>query len=555
MPVEAFADLWDALKANRPWTGFVKNRCKNGHYYWVLANATPIYENGECIGYMSVRSKPSAQQISEASAVYALFQNGQSGSLRIQDGKVVKPGLIGKVNLMKKSSMQARLIILLAAMALMMISIGIVGLLGMSRSNDSLHVVYEDRVVPMEQISTIQKLILLNRVSIAAAIANPDSPILPGNTSEEEERSNQVGKLLDNYASGNLGAEERKLADQFVSDRKRYLQEGVQPAIAALRANDIKLANKLLLENIRPLYTSVEHDIEQLMRLQSEGVEHEYKISTTRYNSIHRQAVSMIVVGLMLTLWAVWTICRRVVGPVNMAAELLQKVAQGKYDNDITVAHRDEVCRLIDTVKAMQITLGFKMADEGRIASENLRIRIGLDNVSTGVTIADTDRTIIYMNKAALDLMHEVENDFRKDLPNFDAAKLKGGSIDIFHKNPEHQKRLLEGLSNTYRTKIEIGGRTFALAASPVINKNGIRLGTAMEWNDRTVEVAMEKEIADIVAASVRGDFSKRIDLVHAEGFFKQLGTGVNQLVETLEPSLQELERMLDSLLDEPLCN
>ncbi|MGZ4981680.1 MAG: PAS domain-containing protein, partial [Methylobacter sp.] len=59
MPPEAFEDMWRSLKAGRPWTGIVKNRCKNGDFYWVLANATPIHENDQLIGYMSVRSKPS----------------------------------------------------------------------------------------------------------------------------------------------------------------------------------------------------------------------------------------------------------------------------------------------------------------------------------------------------------------------------------------------------------------------------------------------------------------------------------------------------------------
>ena len=53
MPPEAFEDMWQSLKADRPWTGMVKNRCKNGDYYWVLANATPIYEN-ESIGRLHV---------------------------------------------------------------------------------------------------------------------------------------------------------------------------------------------------------------------------------------------------------------------------------------------------------------------------------------------------------------------------------------------------------------------------------------------------------------------------------------------------------------------
>ena len=63
MPEEAFADLWVTLKAGRPWTGIVKNRCKNGDHYWVIANVTPIFDSGSIVGYMSVRSKPTREVI------------------------------------------------------------------------------------------------------------------------------------------------------------------------------------------------------------------------------------------------------------------------------------------------------------------------------------------------------------------------------------------------------------------------------------------------------------------------------------------------------------
>ncbi|TXK93109.1 chemotaxis protein, partial [Methylococcaceae bacterium CS4] len=52
VPAEFFKDLWTSLKEERPWTGIVKNRCKNGDYYWVLANITPFYENDKLVGYM-----------------------------------------------------------------------------------------------------------------------------------------------------------------------------------------------------------------------------------------------------------------------------------------------------------------------------------------------------------------------------------------------------------------------------------------------------------------------------------------------------------------------
>src|SRR3569832_1768176 len=66
MPVEAFADLWNTLRSGKAWTGLVKNRCKNGDHYWVEANVAPIVENGTVVGYTSVRSKPSRDQVRAA---------------------------------------------------------------------------------------------------------------------------------------------------------------------------------------------------------------------------------------------------------------------------------------------------------------------------------------------------------------------------------------------------------------------------------------------------------------------------------------------------------
>ena len=99
MPVEAFEDMWRSLKAGRPWTGLVKNRCKNGDHYWVRANVAPIYENNQHVGFLSVRSKASAQDIDAANKAYQLFREGKAGRLKIQDGNVIKSTLLSKLNL------------------------------------------------------------------------------------------------------------------------------------------------------------------------------------------------------------------------------------------------------------------------------------------------------------------------------------------------------------------------------------------------------------------------------------------------------------------------
>jgi aerotaxis receptor len=78
MPPAAFADLWATVKAGRAWNGMVKNRCKNGDFYWVDANVSPIRERGMTVGYVSIRSKPSRAQVLEAEVRYARLRAGAS---------------------------------------------------------------------------------------------------------------------------------------------------------------------------------------------------------------------------------------------------------------------------------------------------------------------------------------------------------------------------------------------------------------------------------------------------------------------------------------------
>jgi len=92
MPPQAFADLWASIRAGMPWTGIVKNRCKNGDFYWVRANVTPIMEAGRTVGYMSVRVRAERRHIDNASAAYAALAAGDT-NIQIRNGQVIRRGL------------------------------------------------------------------------------------------------------------------------------------------------------------------------------------------------------------------------------------------------------------------------------------------------------------------------------------------------------------------------------------------------------------------------------------------------------------------------------
>lgn len=127
MPAAAFADMWRSLKAGKPWTGLVKNRTKHGDFYWVVANATPVTENNQVVGYLSARRKPTREQVEEASAAYALFSSGNAKGLAIVDGKVVNVSWVNTLkNRLGAITVKQRLMgLAAAAFALMSVQAGL----------------------------------------------------------------------------------------------------------------------------------------------------------------------------------------------------------------------------------------------------------------------------------------------------------------------------------------------------------------------------------------------------------------------------------------------
>ncbi|WP_348674700.1 methyl-accepting chemotaxis protein [uncultured Abyssibacter sp.] len=199
---------------------------------------------------------------------------------------------------------------------------------------------------------------------------------------------------------------------------------------------------------------------------------------------------------------------------------------------------------------AMKDEIAVREAREREIARENLRIRNALDSVTTNVMIADNDRTIIYMNDSIGEMLTDAESDIRQQLPEFRVEGLRGRSIDVFHKNPEHQKRLLETLTDVHRAELTLGGRTMSLTVTPIFDDDGERAGTVVEWLDRTAEVAIENEIGRSIEAANQGDFTKRISLDDKEGFFHRLSSGFNSLMTGFESGFEQVNKSLGYLAD-----
>ncbi|MDR6094305.1 methyl-accepting chemotaxis protein [Stenotrophomonas sp. SORGH_AS_0321] len=180
--------------------------------------------------------------------------------------------------------------------------------------------------------------------------------------------------------------------------------------------------------------------------------------------------------------------------------------------------------------------------------ADTLRIRTALDDVTTNVMIADRERNIVFVNRPLQQMLSAAESDLRRDLPQFDASHLIGQNIDIFHRNPAHQAKLLDTLSTTYRAQIRVGGRLLRLIVNPIVSDQGERQGFVVEWADRTLEAQVEAELERIVQAAANGDFSGRVACEGKEGFFLQLAQQLNGLMDANATSIEQISALLSAL-------
>ncbi|MBN3564070.1 methyl-accepting chemotaxis protein [Aliamphritea spongicola] len=382
MPQAAFKDLWDTLKLGRPWSKLVKNRCKSGDFYWVKANVTPVFKNGDIVEYMSVRTRPTQDEIDTAESLYS--------TLRGKDASLPSPENIKPANL--KGKLNRYTVVGLAAAVIVNAGIYALGL-------------------PAE-----------------ALMAGP-----------------LLAYLIMAFGS------------------KRVLDKDV-------------------------------------------------------------------------------------ITPAQDAQRHMRDVSEGNYLEPIPIEEPGEVGELKRSVKMLAVKLGFEVNDAREQAKRAQRIKVALDNVSSNVMLANNEGEIIYCNDAVIQMMSNAEADIREQLPDFDARALVGANFDIFHENPEHQRRMLAALTSTHNSQIKVASRTFNLIANPVVDEQNNRLGTVVEWADVTDQLNAEQQVEELIRQASLGQLDQRLDVDIYSGFMKNIAEGVNQMLDAVVVPVRDVKTVLEAL-------
>ncbi len=261
--------------------------------------------------------------------------------------------------------------------------------------------------------------------------------------------------------------------------------------------------------------------------------------------------ISIIAAVMAVTLFLITLVLGRVVSnPLKTLTRTMQAVAEGKvdYSRKLDIHSSDEIGNLAHYFNKAIKRFGGIIDEIQKRSQESQRLKTALDNVSSGVMVADTENTIIYMNRSVQSIFSGAEADIRREIPGFSADMLLGSTIDNFHKNASHQQHLLAGMKEALVSEFELGGHTLRIVANPVIDETGERLGTAVEWTDRTAEVGVEREVAEIITAANAGNLDERILLTGKQGFFAQLSNSVNNLLDVTSNAVDEISTVVGGL-------
>ncbi|HNG36756.1 MAG TPA: methyl-accepting chemotaxis protein [Nitrosomonas sp.] len=229
--------------------------------------------------------------------------------------------------------------------------------------------------------------------------------------------------------------------------------------------------------------------------------------------------------------------------PLASVSAIFRKIAAGDYTNQVAIVNHDEIGCLTESVQMMQTRAGAEIDEIKRVAAENRRIRNALDQSNASIMIVDPNSCIIYVNQAMQILLKNNEKEFVAVLAGVQINAILGQSFTIFN-----EKLDLSEINKSTKQLLKIGSSIFVLTLTPVFDDNGSRLGTSIEWLDRTAEAAVEDEVAQIVKSASEGDFSKRLETKSKNGFFEQLAKNINQLLENNEKGLTDIARMLGAM-------
>lgn len=359
MPVEAFENLWATLQEGKPWAGAVKNRRKNGDFYWVLASATPIFESGQITGYMSIRTKLPADQRAEAERAYALIAAKKPHPYTLSAGLLRRRSPLDRLGFFS-ATLKRRLVTMTACLAGFMLIIGAIGMSGGRSANIQLQSVYYDRLVPLSEIAEIgdhmqANILLLYGAAVDGKAGKPVSEV----ASAVSANISAISAAWQRYVSSAQTPESKILAESYIAKRRAYVEDGLKAGLAMLAAGKFDELSQHVAQKVNPLFVAAKKEADKLVGIQIAEAKTSFESAQTSYTINSVISICMLLAGIVLGGLLGLVTIRAISKPLDRLIGLLQRIAQGEFNNRVVIERDDEVGIALRHLQAMQAKLGF----------------------------------------------------------------------------------------------------------------------------------------------------------------------------------------------------
>lgn len=348
MPQEAFRDMWATLKANRPWSGYVKNRRKNGDHYWVKATATPLADGS---GYMSVRVKASRAEITQAETLYK--QMNTDSSVQLAEGYLVKRGLVASIaKKFHNLNISSKILLLNVVGGLIFAASVALGLNSLNETRLALKSVYFDRTVVISDLSKISANIRDN--ALETLLNQSGGAQLDAAIERSKARSRELTELWKQTKPKLSSAEEMALVEQFEEKGGAWLNT-MNDALAKKAQGhlDVGLINTAFHDRATPAIKAIDH----LMELQKQKAASAYQASEENYGEIISEEIIGSLLGAIFLATLAIIITRQIKKSIGSVTDFADAIANGDLLKTLPQASHNELGTLTIKMAVMRNSL------------------------------------------------------------------------------------------------------------------------------------------------------------------------------------------------------
>ena len=237
---------------------------------------------------------------------------------------------------------------------------------------------------------------------------------------------------------------------------------------------------------------------------------------------------------------------------IKQAIGAVDRISEGDLFGFIDIHGENSSGSVNRRIQNLQTRLGAQMNEINLNLRMSERLKSGLDKQSAMMMLADQNGTILYMNASLRDFLKPLESNIQREVPDFVADKLVGKSTGCLFKHDLELLQQILQLKGNQKFEFDFFGAQIGLNAN-TITQEGRKIGLVLEWQDIYQQQYVESNFKNIVRDAQEGRLHSRMDTSGLDGFFLEIGTAINKLMDNLQSTMIEISVMLNHLSEQNL--